>query len=248
MTDALLARLAAEGQTDVLAALEALADERIAGEDGIARDELARELVRLAPAASAEAVLRELLFADGIDEADGRLRLDPAASPAYRAGLDRLAARRPVRWAHRTVTQGEVLAGFAVHCRDELDDVELESAAGPSDTAACRLDLRWKRERSRVELRHGFVLARRLADRPTMLVGDADEIGLEWLRELALDQEARAGVALLDLTRLERTSAVRSSVFVYLEWFLRDAYGVKLVASTPYTHLLVDAGALHLGF
>lgn len=242
MIDALLDRLAAEGQTDVLAALEALADERVAGEDGVPREELVRELDRLSPGSSAEAVVRELLFADGVAVRDGRLLLDPGLRQAYRAGLDRLAAARPVRWAHRTVTQGEVLAGYAAHCRDELDDVELESAA------ACRLELRWKRERSRIELRHGFVLARRLAERPTMLVGDAEDIGLEWLRELSLDQEARGGVALLDLSRLERTSAVKSSVFVYLEWFLRDAYGVKLVASTPYTHLLVDAGALHLGF
>ncbi len=43
-------------------------------------------------------------------------------------------------------------------------------------------------------------------------------------------------------------NAVRSSVFVYFEWFLRDAYGVKVVASDVFTRGLVDRGIISLGF
>ena len=43
-------------------------------------------------------------------------------------------------------------------------------------------------------------------------------------------------------------NAVRSSVFVYFEWFLRDVYGVKVVASDVFTRGLVDRGIISLGF
>ena len=57
----------------------------------------------------------------------------------------------------------------------------------------------------------------------------------------------RARVAVRDLDRLERIGAVRSSVFVYLEWFLRDAYGVKLLPNPRFTHGLIERGIIHLG-
>ena len=46
---------------------------------------------------------------------------------------------------------------------------------------------------------------------------------------------------------LERIGSVRSSAFVYFEWFLRSAYGVKLVPAAAYTMGLIDRGILSLG-
>jgi hypothetical protein len=40
---------------------------------------------------------------------------------------------------------------------------------------------------------------------------------------------------------------VRSSVFVYFEWFLRDAYGVKILAAPAFTSGLVERGIISLG-
>jgi hypothetical protein len=61
------------------------------------------------------------------------------------------------------------------------------------------------------------------------------------------DVDLRARVAVVDLERLERIGAVRSSVFVYLEWFLRDTYGVKLLPNPRFTHGLIERGIIHLG-
>ena len=134
-----------------------------------------------------------------------------------------------------SVTQGEVLDAFALYCRDALDDVELV-AASPT-----RLDLAWRRERSSVEA------ADQLPEReePTLLLTAlADELVDRLLDDAAL----RARIAVYDLARLEKANAVRSSVFVYFEWFLRDVYGVKVVASDAFTRGLVDRGIISLGF
>jgi hypothetical protein len=40
---------------------------------------------------------------------------------------------------------------------------------------------------------------------------------------------------------------VRSSAFVYFEWFLRDAYGVKLMPVPAFTQGLIDRGIISLG-
>jgi hypothetical protein len=40
---------------------------------------------------------------------------------------------------------------------------------------------------------------------------------------------------------------VRSSVFVYLEWFLRDTYGVKILPESAFTSGLVERGIISLG-
>jgi len=134
-----------------------------------------------------------------------------------------------------SVTQGEVLDAFALYCRDALDDVELV-AASPT-----RLDLAWRRERSSVEA------ADQLPEReePTLLLTAlADELVDRLLDDAAL----RARIAVYDLAHLEKANAVRSSVFVYFEWFLRDVYGVKVVASDAFTRGLVDRGIISLGF
>ncbi len=135
-----------------------------------------------------------------------------------------------------------MLAAFADHCRDDLDDVVVEEAE------PTRLVARWRDEVSRFELRNGFVGVEHLATGPpTMLLGELDP----WLDSLVsafVDRpELRSRLALCDLARLERVGAVRSSAFVYFEWFLRDAYGVKLLPSPAFTRGLIDRGVISLG-
>jgi hypothetical protein len=80
-----------------------------------------------------------------------------------------------------------------------------------------------------------------------MLLGDV-EGDTDRLVTTFLDDEAlRSRLAIGDLQRLERLSTVRSSVFVYLEWFLRDAYGVKLLPASAFTQGLIDRGVISLG-
>jgi hypothetical protein len=150
---------------------------------------------------------------------------------------------RPIEWATRTLTQGEILAAFTRHCRDELDDVEVV------ETSPTQLVARWRQEQSRLELRER-IAADQLPteDGPTMLLGDL-EAELDALVEAFVnDERLRARLALYDLARLEKVGAVRSSVFVYFEWFLRDEYGVKLLPAAVFTQRLIDRGVIHLGF
>jgi hypothetical protein len=143
--------------------------------------------------------------------------------------------RRRIDWAAISVTQGEVFDAFALYCRDALEDVEVV-AESPT-----RLELRWRRELSTVEV----------ADRPSkgeeptlLLTALTEKLIMELLEDAAL----RSRIAVYDLGRLEKANAVRSSVFVYFEWFLRDLYGVKVVASDAFTRGLVDRGIISLGF
>ncbi len=142
---------------------------------------------------------------------------------------------RRIEWAALSVTQGEVLDAFAVYCGDALDDVELV-AVSPT-----RLDLAWRRERSAIEI------ADDIPDReePTLLVTPLTDALVARLLD---DGALRSRIAIYDLARLEKVNAVRSSVFVYFEWFLRDVYGVKIVASDVFTRGLVDRGIISLGF
>lgn len=199
-------------------ALEALTDERIGAlPSGAVPDEL---MVHL--------------------EASGLL--DPARRDSVRDLLAERAAARRVKWGTVTTTQGEVLAAFAAHCRDELPDVDVVSG-GTSE-----LVVQWRSEVSRFELRNGFLGVDRLASgNPTMLLGDLER-DLGGLVAAFLDRpELRDRLAVCDLDRLERMGTVRSSSFVYLEWFLRDAYGVKLLPSPLFTQGLIDRGIISLG-
>jgi hypothetical protein len=153
--------------------------------------------------------------------------------------LDALRRGRTIEWATRTLTQGEVLDAFGAYCRDELDDVEVLDS-GPS-----RLALGWRRERSTIELRLGYAYCERLAeDGPLLLLGP---IGPKSVERFLEEEALRSRVALLDLARLEKIAAVRSSVFVYLEWFLRDTYGVKILPESAFTSGLVGRGIISLG-
>lgn len=199
-------------------ALEALTDDRIGS---------------LPPGVVPVELLEEL-------EAEGYLA--PARRRELRRELEELALGRRIEWASRSVTQGEVLAAFARHCRDELDDVEVVSEEPPC------LVVSWRTEVSRLELRNGFLGIDRLAsETPTMLLGDVEQ-ALGGLVEAFLDRpELRSRIAVCDLGRLERLGTVRSSSFVYFEWFLRDEYGVKLVPAPAFTRGLIDRGVISLG-
>ncbi len=142
---------------------------------------------------------------------------------------------RQIDWAALSVTQGDVLDAFAVYCLDVLEDVEV-LAESPT-----QLELAWRRERSSV------VLADAPPEReePTLALTELTEALVARLLD---DASLRRRVAVYDLARLEKVNAVRSSVFVYFEWFLRDVYGVKVVASDAFTRGLVDRGIISLGF
>jgi len=166
-------------------------------------------------------------------------RWDAAPDEPDGTDLDELRRGRTIEWTTRTLTQGEILDAFAEHCRSELDDVDVLEAS-PS-----RLALGWRRERSTIELRLGLAFCDRLAeDGPALLLGP---IGPRAVERFLDDEGLRSRIALLDLARLEKIAAVRSSVFVYLEWFLRDTYGVKILPESRFTTGLVERGIISLG-
>lgn len=166
-------------------------------------------------------------------------RWDLAADEPDDADLDHLRRSREIEWATRTLTQGEILDAFAAYCRDELGDVEV------LEWTPSRLAVGWRQERSTIELRLGYAFCERLAeDGPAMLLGPIGPTAVERFLE---DEALRSRIALLDLVRLEKIAAVRSSVFVYLEWFLRDVYGVKILPESAFTTGLVERGIISLG-
>jgi hypothetical protein len=181
---------------------------------------------------------REELPAETVAQLEEAGLLGPDGAGALEAHV----TGRPIEWGRRTLTQGEILAAFALYCRDELDDVEV------LETTQVRLAVRWRSETSRLELRAGFIGCERLAgEQPLMLLGDT-EADLEILVERMVDDaELRGRLAVYDLERLEKINAVRSSAFVYFEWFLRDAYGVKLLPAAAFTRGLIDRGIISLG-
>ena len=159
-------------------------------------------------------------------------------------GAEVAAARREgrFRWGGEERTYGEVFDAFAEHCASGLEDVEV------LERSRDVLVARWRRETSRLELRAGFVGIRALAtEEPTMLLGEVGEDDGALVEAFLDDAELRARIAVCDLDRLERLGAVRSSVFVYLEWFLRDVYGVKLLPNPRFTHGLIERGVISLG-
>ena len=194
---------------------------------------LLEEGVGVLPAGAVTGALVEELRADGL--------LEPARRDALLAELEARALARPLEWAAVTITQGELLAAFTSHCAEELDDVEVVAAA-PAE-----LVVRWRDETSTFLVRNGVVgVERRAGGAPQMVIAelsDADDLVQAYLADASL----RGSVAVCDLARLERIGAVRSSAFVYFEWFLRDAYGVKLLPSAAFTAGLIDRGILSLG-
>jgi hypothetical protein len=191
-------------------------------------------------AAVAEALADPRIGAAGEDElAAEAARWDEVEIEAGADELDDVRRGRSIEWATRTVTQGEVLDAFRDYCRDELDDVAV------IESAPSRLALGWRRERSTIELRAGYLFCDRLAvDGPVLLLAP---IGPRTTERFVDEATLRSRVAVLDLERLEKIAAVRSSVFVYFEWFLRDAYGVKILPEQTFTTGLVERGIISLG-
>lgn len=191
-------------------------------------------------AAAAESLADPRIGPVGPEELSAELaRWDETSVEAAEDELDALRRGREIEWTTRRVTQGEVLDAFAAYCRDGLDDVEV------LEHEPSRLALGWRRERSTIELRVGFLFCERLAvDGSVLLLGP---IGPKAVDRFLGEAELRARVALLDLGRLEKIAAVRSSVFVYFEWFLRDAYGVKILPESTFTRGLVEQGIISLG-
>jgi hypothetical protein len=215
-----------------LAVLESLADPRIAGSArSLGVDELEAEIAAVLPGASWRGVEEQGLAENWGDRV--QLVVDGSST------LDELRASRELEWATQTVAQGEVLAGFGAYCRDELDDVEV------LDEQPTRLELQVKRERSALELRASLLFCDRLTtDGPLLLLTD---LGDGVVQRFLDDEALRSAVAVYDLARLQKVNAVRSSAFVYFEWFLRDAYGVKLLPTDVFTQGLVDRGIISLG-
>jgi hypothetical protein len=176
----------------------------------------------------------------------GELRLHGLPDPAARdrdLGLVRDAALgRRADWPRGVVTSREVLEAFARHCAEELDDVEVACQG------ATWLEARWRDEVSRIEARAGTVGIERLAGRvPTLVLAPLEDRGGALLERYLDDAALRGSLAVLDLDRLERLGAVRSSVFVYLDWFLREAYGVKVLPLGAFTEGLLVRGIISLG-
>jgi len=189
-------------------------------------------------AAAAEALGDPRLGPITDDELEAELaRWDPVE--ADEAELESVRRDREIEWAAETVTQGEVLDAFADYCERELEDVEV------LERTSLRLALGWRRERSTIELRAGLAFCDLLAaEGPALLL---TPIGPKTVERFLDDEALRGRVALLDLARLEKIAAVRSSVFVYFEWFLRDVYGVKVLAESGFTRGLVERGIISLG-
>jgi hypothetical protein len=184
---------------------------------------------RIGPGAELDPAVRDALGETGVPD-------------AARAAVERLVVERPIEWADHQLTQGELLAGFARHCADELDDVEVDELT-PTVLVA-----RWRTEVSRIELRAGTVgIEHLLSEMPTMLVTAPGEDTDRLVTRFLDAPELRARLMVFDPSRLEKIGAVRSSVFVYFEWHLRDAYGVKVVPSPAFTRGLVDRGVISLG-
>jgi len=189
-------------------------------------------------AAAAEAVADPRIGRVSGEELAAELaRWDPVE--AEEDELERMRRDRPIEWAAQTVTQGEVLDNFAGYCETELDDVEV------LERTPLALSLGWRREQSTIEIRAGLAFCERLAgDGPALLLAP---IGPRTVERFLADAALRSRVAVLDLVRLEKIAAVRSSLFVYLEWFLRDVYGVKILAEAEFTRGLVGQGIISLG-
>ena len=142
---------------------------------------------------------------------------------------------RQIEWAAQTVTQGEILDAFCVYC-EGIDDLEV------LENEALFLRLAWRRgrETSTVEIADTLPAA----GDPTLVLSEiTDELAERFLD----DEDLRGRVAVYDLAQLAKINAVRSSSFVYFEWFLRDLYGVKILPANAFTQGLVARGIISLG-
>ena len=142
---------------------------------------------------------------------------------------------RQIEWAAQTVTQGKILDAFCGYC-EGIDDLEVLE----DEALFLRLSWRRGRETSTVEIADTLPAA----GDPTLVLSEiTDELAERFLD----DEELRGRVAVYDLAQLAKINAVRSSSFVYFEWFLRDHYGVKILPANAFTQGLVARGIISLG-
>jgi hypothetical protein len=106
-----------------------------------------------------------------------------------------------------------------------------------------RLDLEWRGGEGAVELRAGLVGAELLSGTQLMLTTIDDALVARFLD----DEQLRGRIAVCDVTRLEKVNAVRSSLCVYFEWFVREAFGARILPAEAFTAGLVQRGILSLG-
>jgi len=141
---------------------------------------------------------------------------------------------RKIEWAAQTLTQGEILDAFCIYC-EGVDDLEV------LEHEALFVRLSWRsRETSTVEIADTLPAA---GDPCLVLAEITDPLAERFLD----DEELRGRVAVYDLAQLAKINAVRSSSFVYFEWFLRDLYGVKILPAHAFTQGLVARGIISLG-
>jgi hypothetical protein len=131
----------------------------------------------------------------------------------------------------------DVLAAFHAHAREDLHDVEV------LDAGASAITLQWRRDVVDVQLRPTLV-DEPVPARPLLAIAPLESAVITRLLD---DERLRAHLGVYDLARREKASAVRSSIFTYFEWFLLEAYGAKVVASSSFTAGLVERGILSLG-
>jgi hypothetical protein len=131
----------------------------------------------------------------------------------------------------------DVLAGFARHCADELADVTVLEARADA------VVVQWKREIASVELR-SVPEDEPVPERPLLALAPLNATVITRLLD---DERLRAQLGVYDLARREKASAVRASAFTYFEWYLQEAYGIKVAASSSFTAGLVERGILSLG-
>lgn len=148
---------------------------------------------------------------------------------------DHLRARR-VDWTD-DLTHGDVLDRFAAHCADELDDVDV-LAADPT-----QVRLAWRRGAGTVELRADLTGVEQL-EGVHLLLTRIDEALVERFLD---DEQLRGHIAVVDVDRLEKINAVRSSLCVYFEWFVREAFGARILPAEAFTAGLVQRGIISLG-
>jgi hypothetical protein len=148
---------------------------------------------------------------------------------------DHLRTRR-VDWTD-DLTHGDVLDRFAAHCADELDDVDV-LAADPT-----QVRLAWRRGAGTVELRADLTGVEQL-EGVHLLLTRIDEALVERFLD---DEQLRGHIAVVDVDRLEKINAVRSSLCVYFEWFVREAFGARILPAEAFTAGLVQRGIISLG-
>ena len=148
---------------------------------------------------------------------------------------DHLRARR-VDWTD-DLTHGDVLDRFAAHCADELDDVDVV-AAHPTP-----IQLAWRGGAGTVELRADLAGVEQLEGVHLLLTRIDDALVERFLD----DEQLRGHIAVVDVDRLEKVNAVRSSLCVYFEWFVREAFGARILPAEAFTAGLVQRGIISLG-